>query len=265
MSDQIGKLVSKNKEILVILIVASLAVYYVNGQEFFWRPQRLTITPRPGYFHLWHFVAVTTQEYVESGRTIDSVNFPFTSKLPAIINESTIAAIAQITMELVNNMSAHGYVCTVNTVLPRISVSQRQETRQYRDYTEITIYSTLTVDCDVEFQTDKPLAESPLPVWVVVLLFYIAGKLPAIILAVCVGLGIYYGIQLFVSSLVVRESTTTTEYYNEEGNLIKRVVETQKGPDTTFLTYLFWFGMAAMVVLLVWFVGKPMLMRRKQS
>ena len=241
--------------IVIFLIITLLMAYHLAPQQ-----QSLLQTVRPGYFHFWHFEGVTKQEYVEQGRSIDEVNFPITSKISKIVDECQYATIAYITKELIDNITAHGYTVTVNKITPTVKVEQRRETKQYRDYTIITIYSRIRIDCDVEFETDKPLAESPLPAWLFVLLLALTDKLPAIIIATFVGLGFYVAITTLMNSFKVSSSTVTTEYYDEEGNLIKRVTEHIEG--TPFWDIGSWllialFGVS--ILLLIWFVGVPVL------
>ena len=219
-----------NIPVIAILLIIILISLSLNQSSF--RPLRLQIV-RPGYFHFWHFKAVTEDEYVEGpSYTVDETNFPVSSNLNEIVEESKYSAIAYITKELVDRFAEKGYTVTVNSVYPTVRIEQRTEYQQFRDYTKITKYSTLIVDCDVEFETDKPLAESPLPAWVLVLCLAIIDKLPAIIVGVIVGLGIYVAVNTWVNSMFVEESILEVEYYDEEGNLTKRETTTERTPAT---------------------------------
>jgi len=246
--------------IAIFLIITLLLAYHLSPQQ-----QSLLQTIRPGYFHFWHFEGVTQKEYVEQGRTIDEVNFPITSKIGQVVDNCKYATIAYITRELIDNITAHGYRVTINKITPTVKIEQREETREYRDYTIITIYTHIRINCDVEFETDKPLAESPLPAWLFVLLLALTDKLPVIIIATLVGLGLYVGITTFMSSFKIQESTITTEYYDESGNLIKKVVEHIEGTpfwDIGSLLLIALFGIS--MLLLIWFVGVPILTRKKK-
>ena len=249
----------KNPLIVVFLILTVLLAYHLSPQQ-----HSMLQTIRPGYFHFWNFKGVTQNEYVEGGHTIDEVHFPVTSNIQEIVDECKYAAIAYITNELISNITAHGYVVTVNKIIPIVNIEQRRESRQYRDYTVITIYSKLSVDCNVEFETDKPLVESPIPAWLLVLLLAIVDNLPAIIIATIVGLGIYVGVTAWMNSLRISESTVTTEYYDEEGKLTKKVKETIKGVplwDIGAWLLITLFGIS--MLLLIWFVGVPALIGKK--
>jgi hypothetical protein len=248
--------------IVVFLVAILLMAYFMTPQQ-----HSMLETIRPGYFHFWNFKGVTQQEYVEGpAYTVDEVNFPVTSNIQKIVDECKYATIAYITKELIDNITAHGYQVTVNKIDPIVHVEQRWETREYRDYTVTTIYSKITIDCNVEFETDKPLVESPIPVWLLVLLLALIDKLPVILIATLVGLGIYVGVTAWMSSFVVSQSTVTTEYYDEQGHLIKKITETIKG--TPFWDIGAWllialFGVS--VLLLIWFVGVPALIGKKGS
>ena len=258
-----SKRVSYSTIVIVVLLMGILLLAY------FTVPQRQTMlqTIRPGYFHFWQFKGVTQKEYVEGpAYTIDETTFPVTSNINKTVDQCKYAVIAYITDELVRNITAHGYAVTVNKITPIVNIEQRWETRQYRDYTVVTIYSKLSIDCLVEFETDKPLVESPIPVWLLTVLLAIIDKLPAILLATLVGLGIYVGITTWMNSLVISESTVTTEYYDEQGRLTKKVTETIKGVQFWDIgTWLLIALFGVSTLLLIWFVGVPALVGKRKG
>lgn len=219
----------------------------------------------PGYYHFWRFEGVTEKEYIEGpARTIDATTFPVTSNVDELIEKTKIEVIATVTMELTNQMREKGYSVTILSVYPTARLEQRREMRQYRDYSEVTIYSKLHIDCEVKFKTDKPLANSPLPVWAVLIFTLILNKLPIIIIAVCTGLAIYYGVQIWAQSFAAYENWWTEEYYDEQGNLVKRVSGGQKGTDWesilgTMITYSI---VAAIAIATVYFVQQYYLTKK---
>lgn len=216
-----------------LILIAGLLLFYFSSPQLLsaWRPRRLA-TVQPGYFHFWTFKGYTTKEHIEGpSYTIDEVNFPVETKIDEIVPACKIAVITEVTQQLIDQFQEKGYIVTVHSVYPTVRVETRWETRQFRDYEVITLYHTLYIDVDVQFETDKPLAESPVAAWVLVILGMILNKLPAIILATIVGLGIYVGIQTWANSFFVNESIIEIEYYDEEGNLVKRETKYQKGTN----------------------------------
>lgn len=215
---------------LMALLIILLALSTMNPE--LRRPLRMQI-PRQGYFHFWHFEAVTEDEYVESFVFSKWAVGPVVSKIDEVIEPCTFSAIALLTKELVDRFAERGYKVTVNKIYPTVRIDQRTvKTEHGANYVEFKIYSTLTVDCDAEFETDKPVTESPMPAWVIALLLLIIDKLPAIIIATIVGLGIYVAVNSWVNSMFVKKSTVTIEYFDEEGNLIQRETTEKQEPST---------------------------------
>lgn len=102
----------------------------------------------------------------------------------------------------------------------------------------------LTLKVDYSIYSEVPIAESPLPVWVVPFVTKV------IVIAVVAILG-YFAIQAIISwlkSMTTRE--TTTWVYDEEGNLVEKITKTE--PDIGGMSMIFVFLIVIVILAMFW-------------
>lgn len=89
--------------------------------------------------------------------------------------------------------------------------------RQYRDWTIFTY--EIQVSIDLWFTTSHEIASSPISPAIIAAIILV---IKYIIIAMTVGLVVYF----VLTALVTRTSEVTVEYYDSEGNLVKKETQT---------------------------------------
>lgn len=251
-------------------LLVMLLIYAVNANRLLQTTQQPVGWVRYPYVHVWNFKCYTVEELQEVFTTPDPYDPNVKSQIDDdFIHQAEVAAVAHITKELSDNLTARGYQVFIRTVNPVARIEQWREVKdigKINPMYQIIIHTKLYIDCQTIFETDKPLSHSPLPIWLGPLLIKIAKAIGIVILAACVGYGIYTLLADWLPSMTVNESYVTTEYYDPAtGALIKKVTEYQKQPNPlgTLITNIAWvltaacFAFAALFAIKWWWGKKP--------
>jgi len=253
----------KNEWKIVAAFLAFIVIvaYGVNANRLIQVTQGNVGWVKYPYVHIWTFTCYTADEAYEEYWFYYTEEEEAKAKQSEINEEFTqkakIAIITEITNELIENLTARGYDVYIRTIDPNVVLDQKKEIRYYCDpaqfmgYWNVTFRSRLYITCTVIFETDKPIAESPIPVWLIYLLAVLIEKLPWIIMAVYVGTAVYQLLTTWLPSMTTRESKIVTEYYDSDtGQLVKREEKYVKEPDW-FSTTIFWIiiGVVAAIIL----------------
>lgn len=192
------------------------------------------------YHNKWTYTLKTQRDIGES------ILFPCGESIQGLLDRAVAQAEAQTMMQLNDKATEQG----VFLLYPDVHVEGHYNiTRSIVSTWGIENFYEIIIDVRVEFDTDKPLSESPIdPTWVG--LFY------AVIKAVIAAIVIYF---IAVQIKEWLESMTTTthsiEYYDEAGNLIGR--ESLQTPHIPGIggVGLILFGLVMLG--LFWFAGMP--------
>lgn len=150
----------------------------------------------------------------------------------------------------------HGYVFRhVGISDVKVDFSYRRVSRQFRDYTMVRKYMKAHISATIDFDSDKPIAESPIAPVVIILLKIVCATIAGIILG-------YFVIQRLFDWL---ESMTTTKYsshtvkYDEEGIIIEETWEEGEEPSIIGIA-----GVGSILIILLIIVAFFMFGRKKK-
>jgi hypothetical protein len=146
-----------------------------------------------------------------AGQPVDPFDFD------GVVSTAKYTAITAATEAFVKEFAEQGINVKVLSVSPDVSVETEETCSQYRDWTVCTFKHWLHVKAAVTFETDKPLAESPISELVAAVLV----KIAQFIIAALVAAFAIYMLSEWLESMTTKTSTIT---YVKDGQTVTETV-----------------------------------------
>ena len=158
------------------------------------------------YDNIWEWEGKTSRSVSTTGRSIAGYPtdpFPFDE----VVQTAKIAILAELTGKMEAELAAIGITATVTRIEPEVWITTSRECSQFRDWTTCTWYHWLHMKAKVYFDTEEPLAQSPVGPLTLAALVRV---LEYLILVVAAGLVILGIAKIFIESFLVETTTIST-------------------------------------------------------